>query len=144
MKPVETMMDHVVLEVRDVRASVSYYESLLGFETVRLAEFLAGGAPFASVRVNGETIIDLFPKALWKLKSRPGNPNHLCFTMERKQVEALKRRMKKRGVPIIRRLRRSFGAQGIGRSIYFEDPDGVTLEARYYPAPAPRKAARPR
>lgn len=127
-------VDHVVLEVKNVEASARFYESLLGFPPVRLEAFLAGGAPFASARVNRETIIDFFPRAMWKGKSRPGNPNHVCFTMDKKQVDALKRRMKKQQVPILRRLAESFGAQGIARSIYFEDPDRVTLEARYYPA----------
>ena len=128
-------VDHVVLEVRDVEAAARYYETLLGFPPVRLAEFRAGKAPFASARVNKETIIDLFPRPMWKSRRAPRNPNHVCFTMDRKQVEALKRRMKKQSVPILRRLERSFGAQGIARSIYFEDLDKVMLEARYYPSP---------
>lgn len=127
-------VDHVVLEVRDVEASARFYEGLLGFPPVRMAEFLAGGASFASARVNKETIIDLFPKPMWKSKRSPANPNHVCFTMDKKQVDALKRRMKNQDVPILRSLAKSFGAQGIARSIYFEDPDGVVLEARYYPA----------
>ena len=126
-------VDHVVLEVRDVEKSARFYEQLLEFAPVRLAEFSAGSAPFASARVNRETIIDLFPKTMWKSGRRAVNPNHVCFTMDKKQVDALKRRMKKQDVPILRRLDKSFGAQGIARSIYFEDPDGVMLEARYYP-----------
>lgn len=132
-------LDHVVLEVRDVTASVNFYHTVLGFEPVRLREYLAGEAPFASVRVNNETIIDLFPKMMWRIRSRPANPNHLCFTVEQKPLQALKRRMKRQGVPIVRSLSKSFGAQGIGRSVYFHDPDQVMLEARYYPK-APRRA----
>ena len=126
-------VDHVVLEVRDVEKSARFYEQLLEFAPVRLAEYLAGGAPFASARVNRETIIDLFPKTMWKSSRRAANPNHVCFTMDKQQVDALKRRMKKQDLPILRRSDKSFGAQGIARSIYFEDPDGVMLEARYYP-----------
>lgn len=135
-------VDHVVLEVRDVEVSARFYETLLGFPPVRLEQFRAGGAPFASARVNKETIIDLFPKSMWISARAPRNPNHVCFTMDRKQVEALKRRMKKQNVPILRRLERSFGAQGIARSIYFEDPDKVVLEARYYP-PSPVARRKP-
>ena len=126
-------LDHVVLEVRDVEKSARFYEQLLGFAPVRLAECSAGGAPFASARVNRETIIDLFPKTMWKSRRRAQNPNHVCFTMDKRQVDALKRRMKKQDLPILRRSDKTFGAQGIARSIYFEDPDGVMLEARYYP-----------
>lgn len=131
-------VDHVVLEVRDVEKSARFYEQLLGFSPVRLAEYSAGSVPFASARVNRETIVDLFPKKMWKSRRRAVNPNHVCFTMDKKQVDALRRRMKKQNVPILRRLDKSFGAQGIARSIYFEDPDGVMLEARYYPGAGAR------
>jgi catechol 2,3-dioxygenase-like lactoylglutathione lyase family enzyme len=131
------------LEVRDVTASVDFYCSVLGFEPVRLREYLAGEAPFASVRVNNETIIDLFPKKMWRTRSRPANPHHICFTVEQKPYQALKRRMKRQGIAIVRSLSKSFGAQGIGRSVYFHDPDQVMLEARYYPRVSSRAPGRP-
>jgi catechol 2,3-dioxygenase-like lactoylglutathione lyase family enzyme len=121
-----------VLEVRDVPTSVAFYRSVVGLEPVRLQDYLAGKAPFVSGRVSAETIIDFFPPRLWRETARPQNPNHLCFTLSRQGYRNLKKRLARRRVAIVRRSRRNFGAQGYGISLYFLDPDGLTLEARYY------------
>ena len=125
-------LDHVVLEVRDVEATTAFYRELLGLAPVRLAEFRRGKAPFVSGRVTDATVIDFFPPPMWRNRRRAGNPNHLCFTLSRQAVAALRRRLAKRGVPIVRESPRNFGALGWGVSFYFDDPDGVQLEARYY------------
>jgi catechol 2,3-dioxygenase-like lactoylglutathione lyase family enzyme len=129
-------LDHVVLEVRDVAGAVKFYGDLLGFPPVRLPEFLAGEAPFASVRINGETLIDFFPPPLWENPESPANPNHICFTLSEVEVAALKKKLVAMGLAIERRLEASFGARGMGRSLYFRDGEGITLEVRHYGAPA--------
>lgn len=125
-------LDHVVLEVRDVEETVAFYRDVLGLEPVRLDEWRRGEAPFASGRVTDETIIDFFPRKMWGSKRTPRNPNHLCFTLSRNDVQALRERLARRGIPILRESPRNYGARGWGVSLYIEDPDGITLEARYY------------
>ena len=134
--------DHVVLEVRDPEASARFYEGILGFAPVRLEDFRSGAAPFASARVNAQTLVDFFPPAMWRNRRRASNPNHFCLTMTATQNAALKRRLARGRVPITGRLRRSFGAQGYGVSTYFADPDGVTVEVRYYGTARAARAAR--
>ena len=51
--------DHLVLNVADVERSRAFYTGPLGLEPVRVDEWRAGKAPFPSVRVTRETIIDL-------------------------------------------------------------------------------------
>lgn len=58
-----TRLDHVVLWVRDPTASADFYEKALGLRPLRVTDFAAGKAPFPSVRLNEETILDLAPKA---------------------------------------------------------------------------------
>jgi len=116
----------------DPVASAAFYRRILGFEDVRLRDYLAGEAPFPSVRINPATVIDLFPRRLWTGK-RARNPNHLCFTVDRVGMQAVKRRLARDGVVITQRNDRNFGARGWGRSVYFKDPDGTTLEVRFYP-----------
>ncbi len=125
-------LDHVVLEVRDPVASAAFYERVLGLAPVRLAEYQAGAAPFLSGRVDEGTLIDFFPPAMWGNRRRAVNPNHLCFTLSAQNLRALQQRLRRRGLPVLRRSRRNFGARGWGRSFYFADPDGITLEARTY------------
>lgn len=127
-------LDHVVLEVRDPEASAGFYAELLGLAPVRLAEWRRGEAPFPSGRVTADTIIDYFPPGMWQEPDGPQNPNHLCFTLSRQGVTTLRRKLAARGIPIERESRRNFGARGWGVSLYFADPDGITVEARYYAA----------
>jgi catechol 2,3-dioxygenase-like lactoylglutathione lyase family enzyme len=125
-------LDHVVLEVRDPARSVQFYGEVLGLAPVRFDEFLAGSAPFPSVRISRATVLDLFPQRLWR-GAEPRNPNHLCLTLERAACAAVRRRLRSKRIAITLRDDHNFGARGWGRSIYFDDPDGISVEVRYYP-----------
>ena len=126
-------LDHVVLEVRDPVRSAAFYGEVLGLRAVRLSQSQAGTAPFASARVSAGTVLDFFPKRLWRARTAR-NPNHLCFSLDRAGLRALEGRLRRKAVAITHRDPRNFGARGWGASIYFQDPDGISLEARYYPA----------
>jgi len=54
-------LDHIVLNVYDMDKVLDFYVNTLGLKPVRLSEYQQGKAPFPSVRVNEQTIIDLFP-----------------------------------------------------------------------------------
>ena len=60
----ECLMDHIVLNVEDDEKMIVFYSKVLMFAPERLAEYRTGDMPFPSVRLNSDTIIDLF--------SRPG------------------------------------------------------------------------
>jgi glyoxylase I family protein len=137
---VRLSLDHVVLEVADPARSVAFYRDVLGLVPVRSDEFAAGAAPFPSARIDATTLLDFFPKPMWRSK-RPENPNHLCFTTTPDGMTSLKRRLARRRIPIARTRDHNFGARGIGRSIYFDDPDGISLEVRYYPRAAKGRPA---
>ncbi|MFJ4540644.1 VOC family protein [Streptomyces tibetensis] len=134
-------LDHVVLWVRDPLAAADFYEKAVGMEAVRLAEFAAGEAPFPSVRVNGETILDLMPLSYAeRMTMLPGSAdsaghpvNHVCLSLPRGDFDALLSRLEERSVPMSDLAHGSFGAQGkAARSFYFRDPDGNVFEARHY------------
>ena len=124
-------LDHVVLEVRDPAASAAFYRDLLGCEPVRLREFLAGQAPFVSARVGPGCLLDFFPPRMWRAR-RAANPHHLCLALPPADFRAARRRLARRGVPLTRVSAHNFGARGYARSIYFDDPDGVSVELRCY------------
>ena len=130
---VRAALDHVVLEVKDPVRSAAFYAEVLGFRAVRLREFGAGTAPFVSARVGAGTVLDFFPRRMWRGKT-PQNPNHLCFALDRRGLRTLEGRLRRRGVAVTHRDPRNFGARGWGSSVYFRDRDGITLEARFYPA----------
>jgi len=125
-------LDHLVLEVRDADRAAAFYQEVLGLAPVRLDAYRAGEVKFPSVRVDDATIIDLFPPPLWRGSSAQ-NPNHLCLTTTEAGFHAIEARLAERGVAVTRRADHNFGARGFGRSLYFDDRDGVAIEVRWYP-----------
>lgn len=134
-------MDHVVLWTKDPRAAVDFYATVVGLAPERLSEFESGDAPFPSVRVCDDSIIDLMPLAMadglgahTKAEGSAGNRlNHVCLALSNAEFEALEQRLHARGVEISARMTRSFGARGwAAEAFYFADPDGNVVEARHY------------
>jgi catechol 2,3-dioxygenase-like lactoylglutathione lyase family enzyme len=116
-------VDHLVVNSADIERSLAWYCDLLGLEPVRVDEWRRGEVLFPSVRVDAETIIDLFPA------ERTGeNVNHFCLVIEPADLDELAAQF-----PGARRADGLFGAQGFASSLYVADPDGNTVELRYYP-----------
>ncbi len=134
-------LDHVVLWTKDARASMDFYTRVVGLAPVRFAEFEAGDAPFPSVRVSEDSIIDLSPiasvgatESLTKVEGSAGHPvNHVCLALSKSEYDALDRRLRAEGVDTTARLNRTYGARGWApHGFYFRDPDDNVIEARYY------------
>jgi glyoxylase I family protein len=125
-------LDHVVLWTKDPRAAVDFYTRVVGLTPERLSEFEAGEAPFPSVRVSQDSLIDLMPMEM--ARGGFGNPvNHVCLAMSKSEYDELGRRLQAEGVDTSTRNNQSFGASGWApQSYYFADPDGNVLEARFY------------
>jgi catechol 2,3-dioxygenase-like lactoylglutathione lyase family enzyme len=136
-------IDHVVLWVEDPRRALDFYVNVVGLPSVRGEEFLAGKAPFPSVRVSEMSILDLMPAIAVPFAVRltgetkptaAGKPiNHVCLAMERGELDALAARLAAAGVRMHRIGERSYGARGLSEHwFYFQDPDGNVIEARHY------------
>lgn len=132
----ECMMDHIVLNVEDEVNMVAFYSQVLGLPPERLEEYRAGKVPFPSVRLNADTIIDLFPKRMWQANSPAGqgrvNLNHFCMVMPKAAWEELLRRLQANGTALEEGPVPRWGAHGTGTSVYFRDPEDTLIEARYY------------
>ncbi len=132
----QCLMDHIVLNVEDDEKMIAFYAKVLMFPTERVDEYRAGKVPFPSVRLNEDTIIDLFPKEMWQESSRTGegreNLNHFCVALSRESWQELLERLHANEVPIEQRPVPRWGAHGEGTSVYFRDPEGNLIEARYY------------
>ena len=70
--------DHLVLRCADVEASLAWYLDELGLPEVRVAEWRNGQAPFPSVRISREAIIDLIPR---RGEVGERNLDHLCLVV---------------------------------------------------------------
>ena len=132
----EYQMDHIVLNMEDDEKMIFFYSSILKMTPERMEEYRAGRVPFPSVRLNADTVIDLFPKKLWQKHVREegtrGNLNHFCVVLKKTAWGALLERLKSNDIIIEEGPVPRWGAHGTGISVYFRDPEGNLIEARYY------------
>ncbi|MEU0433788.1 VOC family protein [Streptomyces sp. NPDC006290] len=126
MTPVRVKaFDHLVLNVEDVERSLGFYTGLLGLAPVRVAEWRGGQVPFPSVRVTEETIIDLVAHARGE-----SNVDHICLTVEPLDWDEV---IASESFTVLQGPVERFGARGTATSVYVQDPDGNTVELRWYP-----------
>jgi catechol 2,3-dioxygenase-like lactoylglutathione lyase family enzyme len=117
-------LDHIVLNVADVERSIRFYCDELGLEGERIEAWRRKEVFFPSVRVNAGTILDLLQAA------RTGeNTDHFCLVVAPTDFDALKASGR---FEVVDGPGRRFGARGDGTSLYVRDPDGNTVELRYY------------
>jgi catechol 2,3-dioxygenase-like lactoylglutathione lyase family enzyme len=117
-------LDHIVLNVADGEVALRFYCDELGLAPVRVDEWREGRAPFPSVRVSDTTILDLLSAA------RTGvNADHFCLVVTPTDFDALAASGR---FDVVDGPASRFGALGIGTSLYIRDPDGNTVELRYY------------
>ena len=135
------LLDHVVLWTEDVSASMDFYTRVIGLAPVRFEEFARGDAPFPSVRVSQDSILDLMPirrapgtEAMTQVAGSAGHRvNHVCLAMTKSEYYALDQRLQAEGINTSARLSPTYGARGWGpEGLDFPDPDGNVVEARHY------------
>ena len=128
-------IDHVVLRVADLDASLAFYTGLLGCSIERRRDELG----LVQLRA-GRCLIDLVPvdgklgRAGGAAPGREGrNLDHLCLRVDPFDEIAIRRELAAAGVAAGETATR-FGAEGEGPSIYVSDPDGNTVELKGPPA----------
>jgi catechol-2,3-dioxygenase len=127
-------MDHIVLNVRNMERVLDFYTNVLGLQTERLEEFRQGKVPFPSVRINADTVIDLFPvtAATEGEKTSLASLNHFCLVIEKTDMQRVIDHLQQHGVSIEQGPVQRWGSHGNGTSIYFCDPEQRQIEIRYY------------
>jgi len=133
-----TELDHIVLNVGDINRSLKFYTEDLGLQPERLEEFKSGKVGFPSVRINDDTIIDLFPsKDAGPEARQPGeknnrNLNHFCLVVGQEDFSGIVNYLTQRQISIREGPVSRWGARGRATSVYFFDPDGNEIEIRCY------------
>ncbi len=116
-------LDHLVLTVRDLDATLAFYTRVLGMEAVTFAggrRALAFGAQKINLHVQGK---EFEPKAD---HPTPGSAD-LCF-LTHVPLEEVQRHLTACGVPVIEGPVQRTGAQGPILSVYVRDPDQNLIE----------------
>lgn len=120
-------IDHVVLTVHDLDATVRFYESVLGMSKEVFGEGRVA-LTFGQQKINLHQFGNEFePKAK---TPKPGSAD-LCFVTNTRLSEAMDQ-VRKQGVAIIEGMVARTGASGPIRSFYFRDPDGNLIEVANY------------
>ena len=115
-------LDHVVLRVADIDRAIAFYEAVLGLHVERrLAEI-----GLVQLRA-GTAMIDLVPRTEDEDMGR--NMDHFAIRIAEMDVPALTAHLKRHGIDA-GEVRRRYGAEGYGSSIYITDPDGNTVELK--------------
>jgi catechol 2,3-dioxygenase-like lactoylglutathione lyase family enzyme len=125
-------LDHFVLRVRDLDASLRFYRDVLGLPVEHEDEYRQGRRPFVSLRI-GEQLLDLVPDPTYDpAAGAAGGFVHFCVTADG-DFAAVVRALREGGVPLLHDQPVSRGgARGEGLSIYAQDPDGYVVEVKEY------------
>lgn len=125
-------LDHVVLRVRDVEASIAFYRAALGCEVARrrddlgLVHLRAGASMIDLVAVDG--VLGRAGGAAAGAEGR--NVDHVALRIDPFDGAAIGAHLAALGLPVAGRAARNFGAEGEGPSLYLHDPDGNLLELK--------------
>ena len=124
-------IDHLVLRVRDIDAMRRFYCEVLGATHVAyrpeygMSHLKAGGSMIDLITVDGK-----LGKAGGAAPGREGrNMDHLCLRVEPFDQDAIVAHLKRHGVEV-GEIRRRYGAEGNGISLYVTDPEGNTVELK--------------
>jgi catechol 2,3-dioxygenase-like lactoylglutathione lyase family enzyme len=123
--------DHLVLKVADVERSLEFYCGPLGLEPVNVEQWRAGQLPFPSARISPTAIIDLVGRP----DREPGEANvdHFCLVVDPLDWQPV---IDSGALTVLEGPVPRSGARGSAQSIYVQDPDGNTVELRWYPEDA--------
>ena len=119
-------LDHILVPVRDVEASVRFYYRALRFRY----------EPEALVRVSPTLVLQFIQRP-------PSSSQHMAFSMPKAEFDETVERLKAANVPFgdnfdsvgnMRGPGRAHGSRKNGASIYFHDPDQHMLEIICYDA----------
>lgn len=125
-------IDHVVLRTSKINEMLDFYCGVLGCKVEResspefgITQLRAGDALIDLVRVDSK---------IGKLGGGPpskteNNMDHFCLQLKMISEEEIKNHLESHSIDVGEFSDR-YGAQGTGRSVYINDPEGNTVELR--------------
>jgi glyoxylase I family protein len=124
-------IDHVVLRIRDLEASLQFYRDVLGCPVDKVQDKIG----LWQVRA-GSSLIDLIPLdgALGRIggagpQNEGRNVDHFALQLDSFDEAKIHAHLAAHNVTIADSGQR-YGAEGEGPSIYIRDPDGNTVELK--------------
>jgi len=126
-------LDHLVLRVADLDRAIKFYGEVLGCHVERRLE----EPKLVQLRA-GASMIDLVPAGAAPHAGEPAagrNLDHFAVRIATFDFPALAAHLQRHGVAV-GEVRRRYGAEGYGSSLYITDPDGNVVELKGPPEKA--------
>ena len=120
-------IDHLVLTVKDIEATVQFYTSAMGMETVEFGEERIA-LSFGQQKINLHLLGNEFEPKAQEVQSGSAD---LCFIIDTPVQQAVND-LEAKGIQIIEGPVQRTGALGKINSAYFRDPDGNLIEVSNY------------
>jgi catechol 2,3-dioxygenase-like lactoylglutathione lyase family enzyme len=119
-------LDHVVLHVRDQKASERFYCEMLGATLDHV------NPKFSLVQLRfGQALIDLLPLDAARPAPEPeAGMDHVCLSIRCEDLGKVADALKRQGVTLESEVVERRGAFGQGPSLYIRDPDGYRVELK--------------
>ena len=122
------ILDHIIVKINDLQATVDFYTGILGFSND------GTDGPFTVIRVNADFQLQLYACGT------PGS-EHYAYAVSRAEFDRIFERIKAAGIeygPSFDSIGSNTGpgeesgAHGIAPTLYFYDPNKHLLEIRVY------------
>jgi catechol 2,3-dioxygenase-like lactoylglutathione lyase family enzyme len=123
-------IDHVVLNCRDVEATVAWYQRVLGMTREEFGKDRHTALKFGRQKFN---VRPTGAADWWSVKNDGPGALDLCFITSQ-SPDAVIEHLKACGIAIARGPSQQTGALGLMTSVYFYDPDGNLVEVASYPS----------
>ena len=126
-------LDHLVLRVADLDRAIQFYGQVLGCHVERRLD----EPKLVQLRA-GASMIDLVPAGVAPPSAEAAaarNLDHFAVRISTFDFRALAAHLRRHGVAV-GEVRRRYGAEGYGSSLYITDPDGNVVELKGPPESA--------
>ena len=126
-------LDHLVLRVADLDRAIRFYEDVLGCHVERRLD----EPKLVQLRA-GASMIDLVPSGGESRSEEAAagrNLDHFAVRISTFDFQALADHLRQHGIAV-GEVRRRYGAEGYGSSLYITDPDGNVVELKGPPEKA--------
>jgi catechol 2,3-dioxygenase-like lactoylglutathione lyase family enzyme len=124
-------LDHIILAVNDRAKSIDFYTSIIGLQHEGERE------PFSMLRVTPNFVIQIAP---WGTTGG----EHLAFAMSKQEFDDTFERLRQAGIVYgdqfdsvgnMKGPGNEAASRGMGKAVYFFDPDKHLIEIRHYELP---------
>ena len=123
-------LDHLVLRVADLDRAIQFYGEVLGCRVERRLE----EPKLVQLRA-GASMIDLVPAGSASQAADGRNLDHFAVRISDFDFPALAAHLERHGIAV-GEVKRRYGAEGYGSSLYITDPDGNVVELKGPPEKA--------